>query len=289
MYPSDQSGDGREDALGLAREWSRRVIANREQAERVREEPDEGDHYRPLAAAFRADPRRSGDAALEALLAVAAADDTWLDVGAGAGRFSLPLALRVQRVIAVEPSTAMRAELAGLQIEHGIFNIDVRDQRWPSNDPSLTGIADVGLISHVGYDIEPIGAFLDTLERASRRECAALMFDRSPGSLFWQVWPAVHGEAQAHLPGASEFIRLLRARGAEPDVAEVGRGSDRQRFRFESLDGAMDWARRRLWLAEDSARLPSLREAIAELLIEGDDGWSLPDQPTQMLIRWRTT
>ena len=275
-------------AAELTRAWAERVAANREQAERLREESDGGDHYRPLASAFRADPRRSGDAALDALLAMAAPADTWADIGAGAGRFSLPLALRVKRVIAVEPSPAMRAELANLQIEHGITNVALRDQRWPSDDPQITAMADVALISHVGYDIEPIGAFLDTLERSARRECAALLFDRSPGSLFWQVWPNVHNEEQAQLPGATEFIELLGARGAEVEAAEIARAGDRQRFVFETPEDAMDWARRRLWLAEDSTKAPRLREAVSRLLIERDGSWSLPDQPKQMLIRWRT-
>ena len=263
------------------------MAANREQAERVREEPDSGDHYRPLASAFRADPRRIGDSALEALLEISRADDIWVDIGAGAGRFSLPLALHVRRVIAIEPSPAMRAELANLQIEHGITNVDLRDQRWPSDDDGVTGMADVALISHVGYDIERIGAFIDTMERAAARECVALQYDHSPGSLFWQVWPAVHGEEQIHLPGATELIELLRSRGAQVDARELDRG-DRPRFVFEAPEQAMDWARRRLWLSEGSQKLNALREAVSELLIERDGGWTLPDRPKQMLIRWRT-
>ena len=261
-------------------------MANREQAERVREEPDEGDHYRPIASAFRADPRRTGDATLEALLELASENDVWVDVGAGAGRLALPLALHVRRVIAVEPSAGMRAELSQMQLEHGVMNVEVRDQRWPSTDPDVTDMADVALISHVAYDIEAIGEFLDTLERSARRECVATLFDRSPGSLFWQVWPKTHGEELARLPGATELVQLLEARGAEIDVSEIG--GDRQRFSFGSAEDAMGWARRRLWLSEDSAKLPLLREAVAELLIERDGAWSLPDQPRQMLIRWRT-
>ena len=273
----------------MTQAWADRVAANREQAERLREETDGGDHYRPLASAFRADPGRTGDSALEALLAIASAEDTWVDIGAGAGRFSLPLALRVEQVIAIEPSPAMRAELANLQIEHGITNVDVRDQRWPSDDPAISGMADVALISHVGYDIEQIGGFLDTIERAATRECVALQYDRAPGSMFWQVWPAIHGEEHARLPGAKEFIDLLQARGAVVEIGELEPRGDRQRFMFEEPEAAMDWARRRLWLSENSAKVPILREAVAELLIERDGGWSLPDQPTQMLIRWRTT
>ena len=274
-------------AAALTREWSERVAANREQAERVREEGDGGDHYRPLASAFRADPRRTGDAALEALRSMAEPGDTWVDVGAGAGRFALPLALDVRRVIAIEPSPAMRSELSSLQIEHGVTNLEVRNQRWPSDDAAITSMADVALISHVGYDIEPIGAFLDTMERAAVRECAALQFDRAPGSMFWQVWPAIHGEPHARLPGALELIALLEARGAAVEVSELDRGGERQRFAFAAPEDAMDWARRRLWLTEDSAKLPALREAVESLLVETDGGWSLPDRPTEMLIRWR--
>ena len=275
--------------MELTLAWADRVAANREQAERLREESDGGDHYRPLASAFRADPRRTGDSALEALLSIASPEDTWVDIGAGAGRFSLPLALQMKRVIAIEPSPAMRAELANLQIEHGITNVDIRDQRWPTLDPEITGMADVGLISHVGYDIEPMGEFLDTMERAATRECVALQYDHAPGSMFWQVWPAIHGEPQVHLPGALDFIALLEARGADVEVSDLERRGDRQRFVFAAPEQAMDWARRRLWLSEDSAKVPVLREAVAELLIERDGEWSLPDQPKQMLIRWRAT
>ena len=238
---------------------------------------------------FRADPHRTDDDVLDALLAIARSSDTWIDVGAGAGRFSLPLALYVESVVAIEPSGAMRAEFANLQIEHGITNIDLRDDRWPSDDPVITDVGDVALISHVAYDIEPIGGFLDTLERSARRECVAILFDHSPSAMFWQVWPAIHGEEQVQLPGGNEFTALLKARGASVEASVIQPRGDRQRFVFDAPEAAIEWARRRLWLAENSARLPLLREAVAELLIERDGGWTLPDQPSQLLIRWRTS
>ena len=218
------SSDGRAAAAELTQTWAGQVASNREQAERVREEADGGDHYRPLASAFRADPRRSGDSVLEALLSIATAEDTWVDVGAGAGRFALPLALHVNKVIAIEPSPAMRAELANLQIEHGITNIDLRDERWPSDDPAISDMADVALISHVGYDIEQMGAFLDTMERAATRECVTLQYDRSPGSMFWQVWPAIHGENQGPLARRNRVHRAVasarsRSRSERPQTA----------------------------------------------------------------------
>ena len=286
VYSSSQSAERSASARQLAADWSRRVAGNREQAERLREERGDGDHYRPLASMFRADPHRTDDEVLEALLAIAQASDTWIDVGAGAGRFSLPLALSVQSVIAVEPSGAMREEFANLQIEHGITNVELRKDRWPSDDPALTDIGDVALISHVAYDIEPIDAFLDTLERSARRECVAVLFDRTPSAMFWQVWPAIHGEDQVQLPGGNEFIALLQARGADVETSMIVPRGERPRFVFATLDDAVEWARRRLWLAEDTAKLPTLERSVQALLSEVDGGWTLPDRPEQMLIRW---
>ena len=285
VYSSDEGATADE----LARAWAERVAGNREQAERVREESDGGDHYRPIAGAFRADPRRTDDPALNALLEIAQPDDVWLDVGAGAGRFALPLALRVRRVIAVEPSAGMRQELAESQIEHGVTNVEVRDQRWPSDDPALTNLADRALISHVAYDIEPISGFVDTLERAGSRECVAFLFDHAPGNMFWQLWPDIHDEELVPLPGGREYTALLRARGAEPVVEPVDRDPDRQRFLFAAPEDAVGWARRRLWLADDSVKLSALERAVRDLLIETEGGWTLPDRPEQLMIRWSTT
>src|SRR5439155_17445599 len=91
----------------VAREWARRVAANRAQVERFREQADGADFYAPVAGLFRADPRRRDEPALEVLRSLAHPDETWLDIGAGGGRYALPLALLVRRVIAVDPSAAL--------------------------------------------------------------------------------------------------------------------------------------------------------------------------------------
>ena len=94
-------------ASALAAVWAARVRANREQAERVREGPDSGDFYAPVAGTFVDDPRRSNDRTLERLLEIARPGETWLDIGAGAGRYALPLAIRVREVIALDPSAGL--------------------------------------------------------------------------------------------------------------------------------------------------------------------------------------
>ncbi|MET0850622.1 MAG: methyltransferase domain-containing protein, partial [Candidatus Rokuibacteriota bacterium] len=108
------------DAADALRDWAGRVRANREQAERVREGAPPADFYAPVASAFHADPRRADDPALDVLRALVRPGETWLDIGAGGGRYALPLALRARQVIAVEPSEGMRRVLHAGMDEHGI-------------------------------------------------------------------------------------------------------------------------------------------------------------------------
>jgi CTP:molybdopterin cytidylyltransferase MocA/SAM-dependent methyltransferase len=254
--------------------WADRVRANREQVDRVREVPDGADFYRPSTSLFRADPRRTGDPVLEALLTLAMPDDVWLDVGAGAGRYALPLALAVREVIAVEPSAAMREALGEDAGVAGIDNVRIVDARWPPESDDRP-IADVGLIAHVGYDIEAIGPFLDALEAASRRLCVAVMMDRTPATIAEPFWPVVHGEPRVPLPARPELVELLRARGVEPEVTVA----EQTRRRAASRDELERHVRRQLWVGEGTEKEHRFLELLDQLAVEEPDGWALRDQP----------
>ena len=80
-------------AAELEAAWAERVRANRDQVERIREVPDR-DFYAPVSSLFVADPRRTGRGGpRRAAPRLARPDERWLDIGAGAGRYALPLAL----------------------------------------------------------------------------------------------------------------------------------------------------------------------------------------------------
>src|SRR5689334_17430927 len=86
--------------------WAARVRANREQVDQFRE-ANPSDFYAPVAAMFRADPRRRDEPTLEVLRSLVQPADTVVDIGAGGGRYALPLALECREVIAIEPSNGM--------------------------------------------------------------------------------------------------------------------------------------------------------------------------------------
>ena len=277
----------RPSAAAAEADWARRVAANREQAERLREEVPGDDFYAPVASNFRADPARRDDPTLNALLDLARPGDTWLDVGAGGGRFSLGIARAVRRVIAVEPSPSMRAvfthTIADFRDPEGgrIANTELRAERWPP--ASTDGYrADVAFISHVGYDIEAIGPFLDALEAAASRACVAVLMDRPPPSSFSALWPDVHGEPQAELPGLVEFMALLLARGALPEM----RVAATEDWRFDSPAEAETVALRRLWLSPEGPKAARLRDALARTLLRDGDGVRLPHRSRVGLVSW---
>jgi SAM-dependent methyltransferase len=259
--------------------WGDRVRANRDQVDRLREVPDGPDFYARVTSLFRADPRRTSEPVLDLLLAQARPEDTWLDIGAGGGRYALPLALAVREVIAIDPSAGMLAVLRELMEEHGIANVRVHEGRWPP-DASVAAqlgpfpIADVALIAHVGYDIEAIGPFLDAMEAAVRRTCIAVLMESTPASVAAPFWPPVHGEPRIPLPALPEFVELLRARGREPQVSEA----QREPRRFESREALEAFLRRQLWIAEGGEKERRYREVLDTLVVEDDGQFGLTGQ-----------
>ena len=175
--------------LGIA--WREQVEAEYEQVERLREWRD-ADHYAPIAHHFADDPHRTDDDLLNELRAMSNPDVTWLDIGAGGGRYALPLALSSKKVIAIEPSEGMIGVLRSSMDEHGIDNIEIHNRRWleAANDVQ----ADFSLVAHVGYDIREINAFVDGVERATRERCCVMLMDRAPSGGFTLLWEQVHGE-----------------------------------------------------------------------------------------------
>ncbi|MDQ6794568.1 MAG: class I SAM-dependent methyltransferase [Chloroflexota bacterium] len=275
------------EATAAAR-WADQVRANRDQVDRVREVPDGQDFYSRVTSLFRADPRRTGEPVLDLLRGLARPDDTWLDIGAGAGRYALPLALTVREVIAVDPSKSMLGVLRDLMAEHDIANIRIVEGRWPLEDEQAARLgtfplADVSLIAHVGYDIEAIEPFIAAMEAATGRLCVAVLMERTPASAAEPFWPPVHGELRIPLPALPQFVELLRERRRQPSVI----AADREQRRFESRDELVGFLRRQLWIADGGEKERRFNAEVERLVVEDDDGVSLAGAPLAIgVVTW---
>ena len=270
----------RPSAADALRAWGERVRANREQVDRFRE-ASPADFYAPVAGMFRADPRRHDDPGLDALRGLVHPTDTILDIGAGGGRLALPLALETRQVIAIDPSEGMLKVLREGMAEHGIANIEVINGRWPAISAGIQ--ADVALISHIGYDVEDIGPFLEAMEATARRLCVALLLEQPPPTEADRLWPAVHGEARAALPSLPEFLALLLARGKLFEVQLV----DRSPQSYGEPDQLLTWLRQQLWIAPDGPKDQRLQQLLKERLTERDGRHALSWNPVRVgVVTW---
>jgi len=268
-------------ATRAAQAWRERVSANREQAERLREGAPPRDFYAAIASDFRADPRRANEPALDVLRSLVEAGETWLDIGAGGGRYALPLALTASKVIAIEPSEGMRSVLQQGMAEHGISNIEIVSERWPME---RAPVADVSFIAHIGYDIEEIGPFLDAMDASARRLCVAVLVTPSPPHAAEPFWPPIHGEARVPLPSLTEFLVLLLARGRLFDLRLCARDP----ITHVDQDGPLRWLYQQLFVAPDTAKGRRLAGLARDAITSRDGRWALSWAEVAVgIVTWR--
>jgi hypothetical protein len=186
-------------------------------------------------------------------------------------------------VIAIDPSEGMLNVLREGMAEHGIANIEVLAGRWPEVSNAIE--ADVALISHIGYDVEGIGPFLDAMEASARRLCVAVLLEQPPPTEADRLWPAVHGEERAALPSLPEFLALLLARGKIFEVQLV----DRSPQTYHEPDQLLTWLRQQLWTAPDGVKDRKLQQVLRERLTERDGRYALNWNPVRVgVVTWST-
>ena len=162
-----------------------------------------------------ADPLRPLCPNLAVIASYIEADDVIIDVGGGAGRMSLPLALRCREVINVEPSSTMATGFRMNAAGAGISNTRIIEGEWPDVDAPAGSVA---LVNHVTYMTREIVPFIKKLKLAGRRR-VLITVNSVPGPSFQRVlYQLVHGEAEEIVPGHVELINVIWELGILPDI-----------------------------------------------------------------------
>jgi len=191
---------------------------------------------------------------------------TVLDVGAGAGAGSLPLAGTAARIIAVDESAAMLAafseEAATAKVEAAAIQ-----GRWPDVAGQVDA-ADVVVCHHVLYNVAALEPFVAALTGHARHRVVVEVSDRHPQAGLGPLWRRFHGLDRPDGPSADDAEAALRHLGLQVRRVdwEGTYGSDQANW-----DVVVAFTRRRLCL-------PPGREAdVADALEEARAaGQSLP-------------
>lgn len=253
------------------------------QAERVRSTADvPADFWQTLARNFRVPGDPSADPTPDALAALIGPDDRVIDVGAGGGRITIPLARRCRELVAVEPSPAMRAVLEEEIARHGVRNIRIVAARW---EEATVEPAELVFAAHVTYGIQAIAPFLRKLDAMALRHAALVTMTDPPQTPLAPFWRAVHGEERLRLPCRDELVAVLRELGADPEVIRLGPAPV---LPFGPRPEALDLLRFRLVAGPGTPADARLHRAI-ERLAEERDGvlWPRDAVPNERsIIRW---
>ncbi len=209
---------------------------------------------------------------------------TVLDVGAGTGRASLPLAREGYRLTVVERDPGM---IAGLRRQTARWGVDVAviEGSWPEAAVEA-GRHDVAMCANVVYDVADVVPFLAALNTAAHRAVVVEMTPHHPWQSLAPYYRALHQLERPGGPTAGDLAAIIEEElGVAPTRREwSGPGS----LRFSSFDELVEYQRRRLVL-------PRERTAELERLLQTDivrDGeWFLlgPAERTLVTLSWEAS
>jgi SAM-dependent methyltransferase len=201
-----------------AERYAARVDAVLAQRTRVRGPQPPGDLFDGLPPdhpLLRSDARRRLDPNLEVIASYIEPEDVIVDVGGGAGRYSLPLAFLCREVVDVDPSGAMGAGFVANAAQAGLTNVRFVKADWPMAEPPIGTVA---LVDHVTYLTREIVPFIEALERAGRRRVIVTVNAPPPPARNRAIYELFAGEAEVIVPGHAEFVDVLWELGILPDV-----------------------------------------------------------------------
>lgn len=266
-----------------AARWRAMVLAEHAQSDRARGTTPPPDFWQARTGFFRQDPRRADDPMVERIARELLPYWTVLDVGAGAGRHALPLALRCRHVTAVEPSPAMGEGFRAVAAEAGIANVSLVQATWEQADVPT---ADVVLCSNVLYTVRDAAPFVSKLDRHAHEKVLVILHTEAPLYFTAPLWKAVHGEERLRLPALKELLELLWEMDCYPNVEML---PVLPRRGWESWDAAKQQLVGALFIAPGSSQEARLDAAMRELLVEADGRLSVrenqPGRPA--LVSWQ--
>ena len=143
-----------------------------------------------------------------------------IDIGAGIGRYAIPMAKAGVNVIAVEPSAEMCRHLfEAVERENVKSKMEIIQSEWPV-DRDLH--ADVAFASFViQFSSDPVG-FIHAMERSARNRCILSVHVDQPLALLKSIWPVFRpDEPVPSMIAFSDLYPMMLNDGIMADVTII--------------------------------------------------------------------
>lgn len=271
--------------MDAAERYNELVLARARQQERLNNPFDES-YWERYAPGYRFDPRREPEPLLAAALRYVKSDHQIIEVGGGAGRIGLPLALRARSLLNVEPSAAMREQFRLAVADFEIDNATLLPSRWPTEE-GVEG--DLVVTADVTYFISDIEAFVRALHDTARRRVIIFTWTVPPPNVNAELFRIAFGESEEPSPSFRELLPVIWSLGIIPDVQVVEEPFTWPAMRVRDDNDAVRMALDELGLPAGHRAGERIRHHLGELFDRADQyslRWRIPSRG--MLITWST-
>jgi SAM-dependent methyltransferase len=208
---------------------------------------------------------------------------TVLDVGAGGGGTSLPLAGRAGSIVGIDQQPDM---LEGFLANAATAGVEARGVTgaWPEASADVEP-ADVVVAGHVLYNVPGLESFARALDRHARRRVVVELTQTHPLDWMRDLWLRFHDLERPGGPTADDAAGVLRDLGFPVEREDrVVLGDDRGGG-FQARDDAIRVVRKRLCLP--AGRDDDIAEALGSRLRELDGLWNVgPEERTVVTLWW---
>ncbi|MBI2760263.1 MAG: class I SAM-dependent methyltransferase [Chloroflexi bacterium] len=210
-------------------------------------------------------------------------DTSVLDVGAGGGRYAIPLAAHAREVVAVEPAGPMVETMREEADAAGVANLRIVNSDWLA---ATVEPADVVVCSHVLYPIADVAPFLTKLDAHTKGVCFLYLNAGQPPWEDPDLWLRFHDEPMRPQPTYIDAYNLLVQLGIHADV-EIVSYRRLSHFAEPTLEAAAAHYRETLILDDTPETTAHLQDILRDVLVETEQGWSMPMRESRAaIISW---
>jgi SAM-dependent methyltransferase len=201
-----------------------------------------------------------------------------LDIGAGSGRWTLPLAAKAKTVTAVEPAGDM-LEILHNNIKNRRVNIKIIQSRW---EEAQVETHDIVVCAHAMYLSPDLALFVHKMEQHAAKTCYMAIRLPPVDGILAELSNAFHG-CTHDSANAVVAYNALYSLSIYPNIQVE---KDIHYWINDSLEEAFTRAKRHLHLESTGDYDGLIRETLAKRLVFSNNHYIWPDGMRSALIWW---